>query len=86
MHVWLAEKLEVMVVPTPTGIRIISSLCPHMGAQLRWNKKNDTAFCPWHGLEFKERPLRSCHERYRQLSEFTGSIEGNELVVYETHI
>ncbi len=85
IHVWLTDKIEVMVVPLEQGVKIVSSICPHMGAQLSWNEKTGEVSCPWHGLVFEGKSLKSCHPRYRKISEFEGAIIEGELLVYEAN-
>jgi nitrite reductase/ring-hydroxylating ferredoxin subunit len=83
VYVWINEKTEVMVFQESGKIRAISSLCPHMGAQLVWRNESKTVFCPWHGLEFQGDTLKSCHHRYRAITEYQAALEGDELIIYE---
>lgn len=86
MHVWIAEKLEVIVFRNAGRIRIFSSICPHMGAQLQCHRNNSIA-CPWHGLCFKlgqaKGEVESNHRKYRRIREYEGEIVNGELRIYE---
>jgi nitrite reductase/ring-hydroxylating ferredoxin subunit len=87
MHVWLTEKIEVVVFRKGNCIRIFNSICPHMGAQLQCNQRKDEVFCPWHGLRFSLRDQKgeqeSNHPRYKRIREYEGEIVNCELKIYE---
>ncbi len=84
-HLWLTEKLEVMVFQDKDGLRVIASLCPHMGAQLQLHRSDRTVRCPWHGLTFDGKELTSGHFRYRKVCEYEGEVSQGELLVYGTY-
>lgn len=80
---WLTEKIEVMIFRDGDRVRVVSSLCPHMGARLSWDKTKTRVTCPWHGLSYDGNGLKSCHHRYRKLNEFRAEVFGDEIVIYE---
>jgi len=81
-YLWLTEKTEILVFRDWGGkVRIMTSLCPHMGAQLVI--RNNSLFCPWHGLAFSLDTMKSTHHRYRQGCEHRGDYIDGELVIYE---
>lgn len=82
-YFWVTDKIEVMVFRDGEIVRVISSLCPHMGARLNWTPSKGAVACPWHGLEFKKETLKSCHHRYRTLKEYKADLTGEDLVIYE---
>jgi nitrite reductase/ring-hydroxylating ferredoxin subunit len=82
VYLWLNDKTEVLVVRSEGRLRILSSICPHMGAQLRCDGSKKKIHCPWHGLTFPLQTLSSGHQRYRHLKEYEGEIIEGKLVIY----
>jgi nitrite reductase/ring-hydroxylating ferredoxin subunit len=80
---WLTNKIEVMIFRDGNRVRVVTSLCPHMGARLQWDRTRSRVKCPWHGLSYDGNGLKSCHHRYRQLTEFQAELVDDELLVYE---
>ena len=70
---WLNAQTEVMIINHRGKIRILNSICPHMGARLECDLTNNKQHCPWHGLEFDLDTLSSSHPRYRTNKEFNTS-------------
>lgn len=87
VHLWLTEKIEVVVFRKAGRLRIFSSICPHMGAQLQCNQRRSSVSCPWHGLCFqlgnRKEETQSDHPRYKRIREYDGEIVDGELHVYE---
>lgn len=52
---WRSSTVQngVYVVPTGTGqLKVLSSVCPHLGCAVRWIGKDDKFICPCHGGTF----------------------------------
>ena len=52
---WRSSAVQngVYVVPGESGkLRVLSSVCPHLGCSLRWVDKKDRFICPCHGGSF----------------------------------
>lgn len=43
------ESKEILVKRSEEGLRAFSSVCPHLGCRVHWQKENQTFFCPCHG-------------------------------------
>jgi Rieske Fe-S protein len=39
---------DVIIVPTSTGYRAISTTCTHLGCRVYWEPENNRFFCPCH--------------------------------------
>ena len=77
-YVWLDEKKEAIIVEREGKVCAYSSLCPHMGAQLVYDAKEDKLVCPWHGLSFDLKTGESNHHRYKKVHEFCINQNGVE--------
>ena len=50
---WSNEfKDEIIIFMKNNKIYAKSSICPHFGGTISYNKNNDYLFCDWHGLKF----------------------------------
>ena len=82
-YLWLGAKQEVIVFRDRGKLRAFSSLCPHMGGQLRYDRRRRALICPWHGLCFDLATGTSNHCRYRAPREFQVREVAGELRVEE---
>lgn len=80
-YFWISEKVEVVVFLFQGQVKAYNSVCPHMGAQLSVDCKDGHLSCPWHGLKFDLRDARSCHTRYRKVTEYKAEVQGDTLYV-----
>lgn len=80
-YVWLDDKKEAILFEREGQLRLFSSICPHMGAQLCHRSENDQLVCPWHGLAFDLKTGNSNHHRYKRLLEYGVEQRGEEIVV-----
>ena len=50
---WVEKiKDELIVFKTDRKIYIKSSVCPHFGGPIAYNKNENYLYCAWHGLRF----------------------------------
>ena len=50
---WMKEfKDEIIVFKDEKKIYVMSSICPHFGGPIIYNKKQKELSCHWHGLKF----------------------------------
>src|SRR5688500_7325373 len=83
LYVWLNDKIEVMVLLDRDHLRVIGSICPHMGARLEYQKQELVIFCLWHVLRFDSKALQCKHSQYKQIREYKGEVINKMLFVYE---
>ncbi|QPJ65288.1 MAG: Rieske (2Fe-2S) protein [Candidatus Nitrohelix vancouverensis] len=80
-YLWLNDKIEVIVWKDPE-LHVVSSICPHMGAQLCLNHNQEILHCPWHGLQFDTTRFKSDHHQFKSLSTFEAALVDGELHVF----
>ena len=80
-YYWVTERLELMVFRAGGRLRVFSSICPHMGAQIQHSARRCALKCPWHGLELDLETGQTGHPRYPRLREWQAQLEGDELIV-----
>ena len=53
VKLWLNElKDEIIVFKNDNKIYVKSSICPHFGGPITYEKDKNRLFCYWHGLQF----------------------------------
>ena len=53
IKLWVNEfKDEIIIFINNKKIYIKSSICPHFGGPITYDKSNSYLFCYWHGLKF----------------------------------
>ena len=81
IYVWMTERMELMIFRSRGKLRVFSSICPHMGAQMQFDVRRSCLHCPWHGLRLDLTTGHTDHPRYSRLREWQAQIEGDELIV-----
>ena len=66
-HYWIEDKIEVLSFWRNNELIIVNSICPHMGAQLYYDKQKDVIKCPWHGLTANPENCKTEHLRFKQI-------------------
>ena len=46
------DELIIFISPINNDLRIFSSICPHFGGEIVYNKKENILKCKWHGWKF----------------------------------
>ncbi len=80
-HHWVSPKLELVIFRDGSRVRAFCSICPHMGAQLRYQPNMRRLICPWHGLSADIQSGCTNHPRYRCVREYPVEKLGNSWVV-----
>jgi len=81
---WQRSQVEngVYVVPGETGrLRVLSSVCPHLGCSLRWTAGAKHFVCPCHGGTFNDEGVHIAGPPRRAMDELESKIENNVLKV-----
>lgn len=79
-----AVKNSVYVVPNGSsnaGLKVLSSVCPHLGCAVRWVAKQDRFICPCHGGTFTKSGERVSGPPLRAMDELESKVENGILKV-----
>ncbi len=72
----------VYVVPGESGkLKVLSSVCPHLGCTVRWIDKKDRFICPCHGGTFTETGVHVAGPPLRGMDELESKVENGVLKV-----
>jgi menaquinol-cytochrome c reductase iron-sulfur subunit len=72
----------VYVVPAGNGeLKVLSSVCPHLGCAVRWIEKQDKFICPCHGGTFTSMGVRVSGPPLRSMDELESKVENGVLKV-----
>ncbi len=54
LNFWIEEFRDELIVFVNklNQIKIFSSICPHFGGEIKFNKKDNTLTCKWHNWKF----------------------------------
>lgn len=81
---WRSSVLQngVYVVPEGSGqLKVLSSVCPHLGCAVRWIGKQDKFICPCHGGTFTNTGVRVSGPPLRAMDELESKVENGVLKV-----
>ena len=73
---------NVYVVPNGSGsLKVLSSVCPHLGCAVRWVDKQDKFICPCHGGTFTNTGVHVSGPPLRGMDELESKVENGVLKV-----
>lgn len=76
----------IYVVPTANGgLKVLSSVCPHLGCAVRWIDKQDRFICPCHGGTFTSKGVHISGPPLRAMDELESKVENGVLRVRFQH-
>ena len=81
---WRSSVVQngVYIVPSGSGkLKVLSSVCPHLGCAVRWIKKQDKFICPCHGGTFTNTGVRVSGPPLRAMDELETKVENGVLKV-----
>jgi len=81
---WRRSTMEngVYVVPTGGGsLKVLSSVCPHLGCTVRWTAEKRRFICPCHGGTFDDAGSHIAGPPLRAMDELESKVENNMLKV-----
>jgi menaquinol-cytochrome c reductase iron-sulfur subunit len=81
---WRSSVVQnnVYVVPNGSGsLKVLSSVCPHLGCAVRWVAKQDRFICPCHGGTFTSSGERVSGPPLRGMDELESKVEDGTLKV-----
>ena len=72
----------IYVVPGENGkLKVLSSVCPHLGCAVRWIDKKDRFICPCHGGTFTKTGVHVAGPPLRAMDELESKVENGVLKV-----
>jgi menaquinol-cytochrome c reductase iron-sulfur subunit len=81
---WRSSVVQngVYVVPMGDGhLKVLSSVCPHLGCAVRWIEKQDRFICPCHGGTFTSAGMHLSGPPLRAMDELESKVENGVLKV-----
>lgn len=77
-----ATEYGVYVVPAGDGqLKVLSSVCPHLGCTVRWRSERNRFICPCHGGTFDGEGIHLAGPPRRAMDELESKIESDRLKV-----
>jgi menaquinol-cytochrome c reductase iron-sulfur subunit len=77
----VSEK-AVYITKDPQGhLRILTSVCPHLGCTVPWNKEKNQFMCPCHGAIFSSDGSRVSGPSQRGMDTLETSVQDGQLLV-----
>jgi menaquinol-cytochrome c reductase iron-sulfur subunit len=77
----VSEKAVYITRDTQGQLRVLSSVCPHLGCTVPWNKDKNQFICPCHGATFMADGTRVSGPSLRGMDSLQTSIQDGELRV-----
>jgi menaquinol-cytochrome c reductase iron-sulfur subunit len=77
----ISEKAVYVTKDREGQIRVLTSVCPHLGCTVPWNKETQQFICPCHGATFTADGTRVSGPSRRGMDTLEISIEGGQLLV-----
>lgn len=81
---WRSSMMQnsVYVVPNGSGsLKVLSSVCPHLGCAIRWVNEKDHFICPCHGGTFTKSGQYVSGPPLRSMDELESKVENGLLKV-----
>jgi menaquinol-cytochrome c reductase iron-sulfur subunit len=81
---WRKAVSEKAVYVTKDGqgqLRVLTSICPHLGCTVPWNKEKKEFVCPCHGATFAADGSRVGGPSLRGMDALETSVQGGQLLV-----
>lgn len=77
----ISEKAVYVTKDTKGNLRILTSICPHLGCTVPWNKEKSQFICPCHGAAFTSDGARISGPSLRGMDTLETSVENDQLLV-----
>ena len=77
----ISEKAVYVTKDSQGQLRVLSSICPHLGCTVPWNKEKKEFICPCHGGTFAPDGSRIGGPSLRGMDALETSIENGQLLV-----
>jgi menaquinol-cytochrome c reductase iron-sulfur subunit len=77
----ISEKAVYVTKDNKGQVRVLSSICPHLGCTVPWNKEKNQFICPCHGATFAADGTRVSGPSLRGMDSLETSLQGGQLLV-----
>jgi menaquinol-cytochrome c reductase iron-sulfur subunit len=77
----VSEKAVYITKDKQGGLRVLSSVCPHLGCTVPWNKEKNQFVCPCHGGTFTPDGTRVSGPSLRGMDALETSVQDGQLLV-----
>jgi len=77
----ISEKAVYVTRDSQGQLRVLSSICPHLGCTVPWNKEKNQFICPCHGATFAADGTRISGPSLRGMDSLETSLQGGQLLV-----
>jgi menaquinol-cytochrome c reductase iron-sulfur subunit len=77
----ISEKAVYITKDSQGNLRVLTSICPHLGCTLPWNKEKKEFICPCHGATFAPDGSRISGPSLRGMDTLETSVENGQLLV-----
>jgi menaquinol-cytochrome c reductase iron-sulfur subunit len=77
----VSEKAVYVTKDSAGQLRVLTSICPHLGCTVPWNKEKSQFICPCHGATFSADGTRVSGPSLRGMDTLETSIQDGQLLV-----
>ena len=77
----ISEKAVYITKDSQGQLRVLTSVCPHLGCTVPWNKERDQFICPCHGATFAADGTRVSGPSLRGMDTLETSVQDGQLQV-----
>jgi menaquinol-cytochrome c reductase iron-sulfur subunit len=77
----ISEKVVYITKGQQNQLRVLTSICPHLGCTVPWNKEKKQFICPCHGGTFSADGSRVSGPSQRGMDALQTSVQDGELLV-----
>jgi menaquinol-cytochrome c reductase iron-sulfur subunit len=77
----VTEKAVYVTKDNQGQLRVLTSICPHLGCTVPWNKEKKQFVCPCHGATFAADGTRVSGPSLRGMDSLETSVQGGQLLV-----
>ena len=77
----VSEKAVYVTTDKSGQLRVLTSVCPHLGCTVPWNKEKNQFICPCHGATFTKDGARVSGPSLRGMDTLESSVQDGKLFV-----
>ena len=77
----VSEKVVYITKDQENQLRVLTSICPHLGCTVPWNKEKKQFICPCHGGAFSAEGSRISGPSQRGMDTLVTSVQDGQLLV-----